>query len=319
MINNQEKCPGCDAVVFSMHGNCPNCGKSLEISALISLQEGERVYRWVKAVERLPEPEILVKIRSGNIEDLGERYTLYHMMRDGDMGVEWEEQIPAPIHTPVSKETDSKDEIRKMAEVYANSKFAPQSFRWQHMVRIYVDAINEWIISKITKGERDNEEKPPYSMPAQSYWDRQRENLKKSAPPIPETLPTEKGGMEMRDEIFTDCLALARQKEDCHPSPGAGPALFMEGCYQLYDKLQPEINSLQASLSSMKAERDNIYNECLGFADRCASLGAEITMLTADRDLYKAESESYRKAWEEATAIIEVKNLEIAKLKEEQK
>lgn len=38
-----------------------------------------------------------------------------------------------------------ESQIHKMAVTYADSKFKRDSFRWQHMVRIYKDAILEYV------------------------------------------------------------------------------------------------------------------------------------------------------------------------------
>lgn len=60
------------------------------------------------------------------------------------------------------EETPLQKEIREMAERYADPKFRRDSFRWQHMVRIYKDAIYEWIGKKTMELPQDT---GPQSMP----------------------------------------------------------------------------------------------------------------------------------------------------------
>lgn len=66
---------------------------------------------------------------------------------------------------PVIEIGEKVQRIRKMAETYADPKFAHDSFRWSHMVRIYMDAIKEWELATLRQKELDNGDKPPYSAP----------------------------------------------------------------------------------------------------------------------------------------------------------
>lgn len=84
----------------------------------------------------------------------------------------------------------------------------------------------------------------------------------------------------------------------------------------LSDYVNSKTAALQASLSSIKAERDETfkeYDELLQERDRIRLVSHDARK---DRDIFKKESESHFKAWKEATAIIEEKNLEIAEMKE---
>lgn len=105
---------------------------------------------------------------------------------------------------------------------------------------------------------------------------------------------------------------------------------------------EQQVKALQFQLSSMKDERDEAIRKAKNRRERIAGLISQRDFYKAERDMCKAERDEmrkvferkidalnstvtyacteaafYKKAWEDATAILEGKNLEIAGLREE--
>lgn len=57
------------------------------------------------------------------------------------------------------------NEIKEMAEKYADTCFAKGSFRWQKVVQYYTKGINDWVAKKMFEDLASQEDKPPFSMP----------------------------------------------------------------------------------------------------------------------------------------------------------
>jgi len=123
---------------------------------------------------------------------------------------------------------------------------------------------------------------------------------------------------------------------------------FYDGFEAAFKKLQEDLRqatiihektakAIQSQLSSIKAERDEAAKSLEMLHGRPFSMRVYLVMesqikkLTEDldfsecdcqaaekdRDLYKRECESYKQAWIEATATLDWKNIEIARLREE--
>lgn len=58
-----------------------------------------------------------------------------------------------------------EEKITKMAHAYADPKFRNGSFRWEKMVKIYKEAIREWLSQQLIEATIATENKPPFSMP----------------------------------------------------------------------------------------------------------------------------------------------------------
>lgn len=160
--------------------------------------------------------------------------------------------------------------------------------------------------------------------------------------PAKETLPTEpsgeRSGVNAQGEVPVDWNIIqpfeAHEKLAPFISDMAHTGSIPSG--SAWTSFLWELNQVCFSLSSIKGERDEEVEKWKKEVLRleCADIKLEesrkyssalftitkdqqvqIEALTTERDLFKKQSESHFKAWEEATAIIEGKNIEIAELK----
>lgn len=64
---------------------------------------------------------------------------------------------------------EREQDIRRLAETAADKMFAHQSFRWQKVVEVYTQAINEWTVHCIQKANMDTDRSRELSMPQPSH------------------------------------------------------------------------------------------------------------------------------------------------------
>lgn len=387
---------------MSSNTKCPNCGREREDPEDMLCdkcqypeaskpshplpEEREPVYRLVKCNERLPEKDGIVcfTMNGGysNVfvttrKDSSRVITLYNnqIVKGWKTGA-WLEKIPAPIPQLVSKETESdlKELEKTVSDIIKRAIDEDGKLIAPHLKMIKsasktIALVWGGMIDAVYEGAAAWEEK---------YNDLKN---KQPAPPIPESLPTElpDGYGIVYDKVFIPCKQGVGEDYpssvcdfdddeqewvpgDCFVSRVPGPVAVIPAKHY---------EALQASLSSMKAERDealatlelerkhgdqlaehwyNYLQALKDIADGTAKglvykrimdnsemqniavktleeypqintnkYRSLITNLTADRDFYRTESETHKKAWEEATAALADKNLWLVKFYEQGK
>lgn len=135
--------------------------------------------KWTKASEKMPVVEnrasinIKYKGRAALIVFYhGEWYWsdnsysethLHPVEKDSWSAIEYLDETEQASPDGLTKEQIQK-QIEIMAHACADKRWKPESFRWQKVVEVYIQAINEWIGFLIYKGVHDTKEGPP-SMP----------------------------------------------------------------------------------------------------------------------------------------------------------
>lgn len=257
-------------------------------SPSIHPEDRERVYRWVKAEIRKPDQPSALRIEPIFFRKNGKYYLGHYSFGcfqdrggswwglDGEgkirtpedlIGLEWLEEIAAPIPQPVGQN--------------------PEFLEWLDYEINF--SLNNWT-------GRSKSHTHPRKVRATVLQSVKEKYLSFPQPVTPESLPA-----EVPEEILTvEKVIEWILDEGSLETQSWG---LMETWIQKY--AQQETAALRASLSSIKAERDEAQEDVEHNVKRALEIAA-------DRDLYRKESEMYQSRYSELSEEIGKRNVEAA-------
>lgn len=309
---------------FTCEKQCSGCaldlpGDSAQYPSHPLPEEREPVYRVIKMSDRRPPydkyvfllnywPTVLGPVfLSGYLKkgEYGDFIQTYSGVYDLDTKLawqdffEWLEQIPAPIPQPVSKETET--------ELY----FRCNHFLYDSRCSVQCDECKPKVAPPIP-------ESLPTEIPEEiEYWIRsQTDKVVREMPLRSVSLIGHEEEDVYKGGYRDAAIAMYRKlQEDWFNKGPAGYSMALAAIQKGIFSREKQIKALQAYLSSMKAERDNAESNYLRAYTERDEAYIENRKLARDRDLYRFESEKYRKAWEEATFVLGERNVENRELK----